>query len=261
VAAFAVWFVIVLFFFGGWVAFLEIVAKGQHDYSQGDTQASNGGNVSRPASLKPTAPSDQSQSGKGDGDSKPSLTDWVQAGSAVAIVLLTGAILFVYSRQTHIMARQERRMRQTIATMDKHAKRQLRAYVSIRAEITRPVGILNVVTCTFTFRNTGATPAYYVERWFHFWTAPFPGLPGMHEMDEFEETIVIAPNDETAIVAQIELGPGDFYAMMRDQAFWATAEVSYEDTFDSKWETEALFRMGGDEYEAGRMLVETYRAT
>jgi hypothetical protein len=104
--AFAVWLAIILFFFGGWIAFLEITSPPHRQQEQGNTQASNNSRPANPGVAPIGSPRDQASSNGGDTDSDTKTTDWIQAGSAIAIVLLTGFIVCIYRRQTNVMAKQ-----------------------------------------------------------------------------------------------------------------------------------------------------------
>jgi hypothetical protein len=105
--AVSVWLVIVLLFAGGYVAFLEIAKPQWHNQQRGD--------ISRPL---PQPESESSADGKGENETDvPKFTDWAQAGSSIAIVVLTVVIVFIYWRQTKVMAEQAHTLRVQASTM------------------------------------------------------------------------------------------------------------------------------------------------
>lgn len=260
-AAFGVWLVIALVFFGGWVAFLEIVAKGQHDHSQGNTQPGNGGNVSGPASLQPKPQGDQGGAGKGDSKSDPSLTDWIQAGSAAVIVFLTIGLLFVYGRQTAIMRQQARRMRQTIRTLERTERRQLRAYVGVeKIEIKHPgiskpdipieekraPGYAHEDFVCLTIKNFGQTPAYAVSTQVNWMPTPYPmRLPDGFDYPDIKSagdgaapiqsrSILHKDQTHTAIIAIFDLAV--IRATLNKQAMlYLYGHIDFTDIYNRQW--------------------------
>jgi hypothetical protein len=169
---------------------------------------------------------------------------WPEGITAIAIILT----MFVIAGQTHYTRRAAEATEAAVASAEKTAKRQLRAYISIENATVRftngqPVGFVN-------FENFGQTPAYETHGWAAIEGGPHPfpiEFPIPKDVPKIKNTIgpgakfgyPAKHKNKTFSAAELAACQTEVYAL------YVYGRVDYKDTYGDDWYTNFRFIAGG----------------
>jgi hypothetical protein len=154
-------------------------------------------------------------------------------------------------------------LRETVQTMKDTAQRRLRAYVSVRGTVPPPRD--GIAVAWFKVENTGDTPAFNMIDLRDAWIDTYP-KPVQQRPKPTDGKYQLSPRDDiTLLTDEIDVSEEELQAIRdENKAIWCSVDITYEDTFGNRWNTNVLGYMTGERIDSSddrRIHIETYTAT